>query len=248
MLCVAPRTPDVFLLATFLAAILSGATAAIAGFGIGSLLTPILAIRYDITLAVAAVSIPHASATALRCWRLRARIAWPVVKTFGVLSAFGGLAGALLYARVGSQALQITLGVLLIATAIAALSNWMKRLHPRGATASALGFASGLFGGLAGNQGGLRAGALMTFSLAPAAFVATSTAIALAVDAARLPIYVWRAGPALTTVGAEIAVATLGVVIGTLLGERLLLGLSPERFQKIVAALIGALGVWLVLR
>ena len=236
------------LLILLIVGIVSGATAAIAGFGIGSLLTPVLALRYDVSLAVAAVSIPHAIATALRCWRLRASIAWPVVKSFGVLSAIGGLAGALLYARVGSRALEITLGALLIATAIAALSDWMRRLHPRGVTASALGFASGLFGGLAGNQGGLRAGALMAFALGPAAFVATSTAIALAVDAARLPIYLWRAGSALTALGAEIGVATAGVVIGTLLGERLLLGLSPQRFQKIVAVLIGALGVWLVLR
>lgn len=236
------------LLILLIVGIVSGATAAIAGFGIGSLLTPVLALRYDVSLAVAAVSIPHAIATALRCWRLRASIAWPVVKSFGVLSAIGGLAGALLYARVGSRALEITLGALLIATAIAALSDWMRRLHPRGVTASALGFASGLFGGLAGNQGGLRAGALMAFALGPAAFVATSTAIALAVDGARLPIYLWRAGSALTALGAEIGVATAGVVIGTLLGERLLLGLSPQRFQKIVAVLIGALGVWLVLR
>jgi uncharacterized membrane protein YfcA len=43
-----------------------------------------------------------------------------------------------------------------------------------------------------------------------------------------------------------IAIATVGVLIGTLLGERLLLGLPVERFRRIVAALIGLLGVWLL--
>jgi uncharacterized protein len=236
----------ILLSALLIVGIVSGATATVSGFGIGSLLTPLLATRYDVPLAIAAVSIPHAIATAVRCWRLRASISWPVIRTFGVLSAAGGLMGAMLYTRVGSRAITVTLGVLLIATAVAALSDWMVRLHPRGVVAQGLGFLSGLFGGIAGNQGGLRAAALLAFSLPPAAFVATATATGLAVDAARMPIYVWRAGDELKGLTTPIGVATVGVLIGTVLGERLLLGLSPERFRRVIGALIGILGVWLV--
>ena len=228
--------------------VLSGATAAVSGFGIGSLLTPVLASRYDMPIAVAAVSIPHAVATAVRCWRLRASISWPVIRTFGVLSAAGGLSGALLYTRVGSRALTVTLAILLIATAIAALSNWMARLHPRGPAAMSLGFVSGLFGGIAGNQGGLRSAALLAFALPPAAFVATATATGLAVDAARVPIYLWRAGLELSALATPISVATIGVLLGTVLGERVLLGLSPDRFRRLIGLLIGALGIWLLAR
>src|SRR5688500_11839100 len=234
-----------FLILVFVAGILSGATAAIAGFGIGSILTPLLIGRLGASLAVAAVSIPHAIATAVRCWRLRRAISWPVVRTFGVLSAAGGLIGALLYARVGSRLLEIILGVLLVATSAAALSDWTRKWKPRGIVAQTLGFLSGLFGGMAGNQGGLRAAALLTFSLTPKAFVATSTAVGLAIDAARMPIYVWRAGAELLAVLAPIGAATAGVLIGTLFGERLLFGLSPERFRRIVGILIGMLGLWL---
>ena len=60
----------VFLFAVFVTGVLSGATARSAGFGIGSLLTPLLALHMDTGTAVAAVSIPHAVATPLRCWRL----------------------------------------------------------------------------------------------------------------------------------------------------------------------------------
>jgi uncharacterized membrane protein YfcA len=238
----------IFLVIVFVAGILSGVTAAIAGFGIGSLMTPLLAAQLGVSLAVAAVSIPHAIATAVRCWRLRRAISWPIVRTFGVLSAAGGLLGALLYTRVGSRALEITLGILLVATAIAALSDWTRRWKPRGIVAQTLGFLSGLFGGMAGNQGGLRAAALLTFSLTPAAFVATSTAVGLAIDAARMPIYIWRAGPALLTVLAPIGVATAGVLIGTLWGERLLFGLSADTFRRVVGILIGVLGLWLIFK
>ena len=60
-----------FLIVLFVAAVLSGATASISGFGIGSVLTPLVALRVLTPVAVAAVAIPHVLATALRCWRLR---------------------------------------------------------------------------------------------------------------------------------------------------------------------------------
>jgi uncharacterized membrane protein YfcA len=152
----------------------------------------------------------------------------------------------LLYARLSSRVLTIVLGILLLATAVAGLTGWMTRWHATGARAATLGLLSGFFGGIAGNQGGLRAAVLLGFGLAPAAYVATSTTIALLVDAARTPIYVWRAGSALTGLVVPIAVATVGVLVGTLLGERLLLGLPIERFRRIVSALIGVLGIWLL--
>jgi uncharacterized protein len=235
-----------FLTALLIVAVLAGGTASITGFGIGSLMTPLVATRYGTPLAVAAVSVPHAIATGVRCWRLRRSIDWLVIRSFGLLSAVGGLVGALLYTRVNSRALTITLGALLIATAIAALSDWLRRLHPQGFVAQGLGFTSGLFGGMAGNQGGLRAGALLAFDLSPAALVATGTATGLAVDAARMPVYVWRAASSLMAVAGPIAVVTLGVLIGTFYGERLLFGLSREAFRRIISVLIGLLGVWLV--
>lgn len=236
-----------FLLALFAVAVLSGATAAVAGFGIGSLLTPVIGTRFGMAIAIAAVAIPHAAATAFRFWRLRRAVDWRVIRLFGVLSAIGGLTGALLYARLSNRALTIVLGALLVATAVAGLTGWATRWRATGGRAATLGLLSGLFGGVAGNQGGLRAAALLGFDLKPAAYVATSTAIALLVDAARTPIYVWRAGSTLADLTLPIAIATVGVLVGTLLGERLLLGLSPDRFRRIVSAVIGLLGVWLLI-
>jgi hypothetical protein len=238
----------ILLLVLFIAAVLSGATAAISGFGIGSMLTPILATQYGMPLAVAAVSIPHALATGVRCWRLRHAISWPVIRSFGLLSAAGGLAGALVVHRFDSAVLSRLLGILLVATAIAAMTDWMKRLHPTGVTANALGFTSGFFGGIAGNQGGLRSGALLAFGLSPAALVATATATGLAVDAARLPVYLATVGRSLVSLATPIVVAAAGVLIGTFAGERVLLGLSPARFRQIIGGLIGILGIWLLAR
>ena len=238
----------IFLFGVFVLAVLSGGTAAVAGFGIGSLLTPVLAASFGTSTAVATVAIPHAAATALRCWRLRSNIEWNVVRSFGLLSATGGLIGALLYTRFSNAALTLTLGLLLLSTAVATIVDLPARVRVRGAVVGGLGLLSGLFGGLAGNQGGLRAAAMLSLALPPVSYVATATATAMLVDLVRTPIYVWRAGGVLASLITPLAVATIGVLIGTVLGERILFGLSIRQFRYAIAVLIGLLGVWLVVQ
>jgi uncharacterized membrane protein YfcA len=237
-----------FLLGVFALAVLSGGTAAIAGFGIGSLLTPLLASRFDAATAVAAVAIPHAAATALRCWRLRRAVDWSILRRFGLLSAAGSLAGALLYTRLSNASLTLTLGVLLLATSAATLGDLPSKVRVTEPVAGLLGLLSGVFGGLAGNQGGLRAAAMLSFSLPPVAYVATATATAMMVDLVRTPIYLWSAGEGLYTLGAPIAVATAGVLVGTVAGERILFGLGPRQFRRVIAAIVGLLGIWLLVQ
>jgi uncharacterized membrane protein YfcA len=236
-----------FFAAVFIVAILSGATATVVGFGIGSLMTPLLAIKFGTTTAVALVTVPHAAATAVRCWRLRAHVDRVVLVRFGLLSAAGALAGAFIYTRLGPGALTRVLGGLLLLTAVAQLTGWTSRWQPRGPVVALFGLLSGFFGGIAGNQGGLRSAALTAFGLPPLAFVASATAIGLLVDAARTPVYLWHSGHVLRTLWAPIVVGTAGVLIGTLVGERILLGLPPRRFGQIVGGAIGALGIWMLL-
>ena len=232
--------------ALLLVAVVSGATASVVGFGIGSLLTPLLAARFGTSIAVAAVTVPHAVATALRCWRLRASIDREVLVRFGLLSAAGALAGALLYTRLGAASLSGILGGLLLLTALAQLTGWSARWRPRGPLVAAFGLLSGFFGGVAGNQGGLRSAALTAFQLSPVRFVATATATGVLVDLARTPVYLWNSGSKLLPLAVPIGIASAGVLAGTVLGERMLLGLSPRRFGQIVGAAIGLLGIWLL--
>lgn len=236
-----------FFVALTLVAVLSGATAAVVGFGIGSLLTPLLALRVGMPIAIAAIAVPHAAATAFRFWRLRTAVDWSVVGGFGVLSAIGGLAGALLYTRLGGRALTLALAGLLILTGISGLTGIMTRWNPS-RVAGLLGAVSGFFGGLAGNQGGVRSAALLSFRLPPTAFVATATATGLLVDLARAPVYLWRTGAELVGLWVPIALATAGVLGGTLLGERVLAGMPPERFRKAVSVAILGLGALLLVR
>jgi uncharacterized membrane protein YfcA len=233
-------------LTLFLLAAFAGAVASVTGFGIGSILTPFIAIASGTPLAVAAVALPHAAASALRFAMLWRAVAWRVLLTFGLASAVGALIGALLQPVFGARGLTLVLGVLLVVTAIATLTGWLERRDVGRIGAIALGALSGIFGGLVGNQGGVRSGALLAFRLDPRAFVATATASALLVDLARTPVYFIRARGDLAPVATEIGVMTAGVLLGTILGERALRRIPRELFRKVVAAGVGAIGVWLI--
>ena len=230
------------------AGVSGGAVAAVAGFGIGSLLTPAFALQVDARLAVAAVSIPHVVGTALRFWLLGGRVDSKVLWGFGLTSAAGGLTGALLQAQAGVPVLTVLFGGLLLFTAGAELTGIARRLRFEGPAAWFAGGASGFLGGLVGNQGGIRSAALLGVHLQKHVFVGTATAIGLMVDGARVPVYLWRMHEPMSALGGWILLATLGVAIGTLLGSRLLMYIPEHLFRRTVAVVLAVLGTAMVAR
>jgi len=175
----------------FFAGLAGGVIAAVAGFGIGSLLTPALAWQVDARLAVAAVSIAHITGTALRFWLLGGRVDRRVLRTFGVASAAGGLAGALIQDRTATPALMVLFGSLLLFTAAAELTGFGRRMRFEGPFASVAGAASGVLGGLVGNQGSIRSAALLGAHVPKDVFVATATAGVIAGTLIGLRVLRW---------------------------------------------------------
>jgi uncharacterized membrane protein YfcA len=178
----------------FIVAFFAGGVASVAGFGIGSILTPLLAVRYSTPMAVAMTSIPHFVGTAVRFGMMRKHIDRAVLIEFGLMSAAGGLCGALLQATLAASFLSLLLGLLLLFAAIGTLSGLSRRIRFRGRAAWIAGVVSGFFGGLVGNQGGIRSAAMLGLHVPRDAFVATGTAIGLIVDGARMPVYAWLHG------------------------------------------------------
>jgi uncharacterized protein len=226
-------------------ALLAGGIAAVTGFGVGSLLTPVLALESGTRLAVAAIAIPHAVGTAQRFWMLRRHVDRRVLLSFGMASAFGGLLGALIGARVSSQALAIVFGVLLLLAGVSELTGWMQRVRWGRHAAWLAGALSGVLGGLVGNQGGIRSAALLGFDVPKESFVATATAIGLFVDAARLPVYLATQGSAIIAIWPLVLLATIGVVIGTAVGTPLLRRLPQQVFRRILGVLLVLLGAYM---
>jgi uncharacterized membrane protein YfcA len=108
------------------------------------------------------------------------------------------------------------------------------------------GALSGVFGGLVGNQGGIRSAALLAFGGDKESFVATATAVGLVVDGARMPVYLATEPNALRDNWLLIVCATAGVLVGTISGRRLLARVPESAFHRVVAVLLLALGVWMI--
>jgi uncharacterized protein len=188
--------------------------------------------------AVAILAIPHAAATGIRLLRLRSDVHRPTFRQFGVASAAGGLAGAGLQSQLASPALTLVLASLLL---LAGITELLERRVPLPQTTFWRllgGTLSGLFGGLVGNQGGIRAAALLGFQLPPRQLVATATASALLVDAARVPIYVLSAGDVIARAAPIWLVASLGVILGTFLGVPVLTRIPEATYRRILGGLL----------
>lgn len=233
----------IFTILLAVVAVLAGGIAAIAGFGIGSLLTPTLALETGTKVAVAAIAIPHFVATVQRFWMLRRHVDRTVLLGFGVASAVGGLLGALAHGRAASTALTTVFGILLILAAVSQLTGWMERVRWGRTAAWAAGALSGLLGGLVGNQGGIRSAAMLGFDVPKEAFVATATAVAIFVDLARLPVYLISDWRSMLAVWPFVLIATVGAVVGTSVGTRALGHLPQSLFRRVVAILLLLLGV-----
>ena len=226
----------------FVVATVAGAIASVTGFGIGSLLTPLLALQVDTRLAVAAVSIPHAIATALRLWVLQGQVDRRVLWSFGLTSAAGGLAGAALYGLTSNRWLTLVFGLLLLLVAASEMTGMARRMRFHGAVAWVAGAASGVLGGLVGNQGGIRSAALLGFDLSKQTFVATATAIGLFVDGARMPVYLFTQHEEILAIWAWVGLASAGVIVGTVAGSRVLARIPDVWFRRVLAVILAVLG------
>jgi len=229
-----------------LAAVVAGAIAAVSGFGIGSILTPLLANFVGMKLAVAVVSVPHFLGTALRLALARAHIDRKVLVTFGITSALGGLLGALLHVWLRSVVLGYVLGALLVFAGAMGITRLAERIRFGRTAGWVAGALSGIFGGLVGNQGGIRSAALLGFEVSKESFVATATAIALLVDIFRMPVYAVTQYRSLISTWPAMLPATIGVVIGTLAGKPLLRRIPEQWYRTTVSAVILALGIWML--
>jgi hypothetical protein len=230
-----------------LVGLVAAGVAAVTGFGIGSLLTPVVALETGTKLAVAAVSIPHIVGTAQRFWMLRQHVDRRVVAGFGIASTLGGLAGALVHVWVSSRALAVIFGVLVTLAGVSELTGWMRRVRWGRRSGWIAGVVSGALGGMVGNQGGIRSAALLGFDVPKESFVATATAIALFVDGARVPVYLATEWRDVLSVWPLIVTATVAVIVGTALGTRVLGRVPDTMFRRVIAVCLIVLGLYMAI-
>ena len=175
------------------------------GFGLGTILTPVMMIFFPTEMAIAYTGLVHFSNNIFKFLLVGKNIDKKVLIRFGLPSVIAALIGSYLLVLIDDNIVifsyyffdkkidvilvKFLISILLIIFAIIDLIPQINNLHFDKKYLPVGGFLSGFFGGLSGNQGALRSAFLVKHGLEKSVFVATTVAISSLVDITRLSVY-----------------------------------------------------------
>lgn len=245
---------ETFFIAT--SGFLAAALTILSGFGLGTLLMPVVALFFPVEAAVSVTALVHLANNLFKLVLAGRQADLGVVLRFGLPAMLASFAGAKTLGLLAHQAplteyallervmvvtpVKLTVGALLLGFVMMELlapkSGWMQfgpRLLPAG------GVVSGFFGGLSGNQGAFRSMFLLKAGLPKEQFIATGVVLAVIVDLARLPVYgamFFHSG--LPVNPGLVVVSCLSAFAGSFLGARLLKKLTLRHLRLLVGVLV----------
>lgn len=245
-----------------LAAMVASGLTLFSGFGLGTLLMPVVAIFFSVDIAVGITAVVHLANNLFKLGLLGKGAHWPVVLRFGIPAVVAAFIGAWLlgslaggaplaeYSLAGIDAtltpVKLVIGVLILVFALLELSprfaamSFDMRWLPFG------GILSGFFGGLSGHQGAFRSMFLIKSGIGKEQFIATSVVLAVMVDVARLLVYGADAVEARSEIDwLLVGVACVAAFTGAFLGVRLLGKVTLLTVQRLVAVMLVVVGIGL---
>lgn len=249
----------VICLAAFAAALLT----LFSGFGLGTLLMPVVALFFPVDVAIAITAVVHLANNLAKVGLLGRRADRGVLLRFGLPAVLAAFIGATLLASLAAAqplhtyeafgrahhvtVVKLVIGALILGfVLLEALPRFATlAIHPRWLPVG--GALSGFFGGLSGHQGAFRSIFLLKAGLDKEAFVATGAVIAVAVDAMRTAVYGVELGGDPARVHWRLAMAaSLAAFAGAWLGARLLKKVTLRTVQLLVSVLLVVVGVGLM--
>lgn len=209
-----------------------------AGFGAATILTPIAALLLDVRTAIALVACFHLLGNASRLVLFGRHLRWRFLWQFGLIGILCSLLGARISSSLSPAILQACLGgFLLCYVGWELLAPGGVRLPTAAPVLVGGGALSGFIAGLLGTGGAIRSACLLAFQLPRDAYLGTSAAIALLVDATRLPVYV--AARFLPGIGpAHVLGLAVTAAAGAWMGQRVVRRLPAAAFRRLVLALL----------
>ena len=215
---------DVMLIIACMAiTLLAAALTVPAGFGLATMLTPVVLLWLPPHEAIAVVAIIHGAHNGWKLKVLRSNINLDAVKRYGWALILGAIIGSLLQSKIPSNPLLLVVGIALIILPLLSVTEKWTKLRLGGTEDRIGGFGSGFFGGLTGHQGALRALFLQKRLPDKLAYAATASVLALVVDLTRIPIYLYFEGRGIMDEYILIIALVFAAIMGVQLGKKWLL-------------------------
>lgn len=228
---------------SFFGAILS----AIAGFGGGMLLLPFLAAAVGPDRAVPIVTLLLLMGTPFRAYVNRQDLHWPIIRWYAAGTTLGAIIGALVFLSLSVYWLLKIIGAFLIlAMAFRHLPGKKISINNHKVFLP-LGVGGGFVGAVVGGMGPFMSPFFLAAGLTRAAFVGTVAACAVWMHIVKLIVY--GDGGALDWEIVQIGVMLgLSMMLGTVVGTKVLRRLNAARFTQIVEILLILIGIWFLVR
>lgn len=254
------------MLSTALIALVAGLASLLtfySGFGLGTLLMPVVALFFPLPLAIAMTAVVHLSNNLFKLGLVGRHADLRVLLRFGVPAVLAALLGAALlgwmsglapvytYEALGQTRavapVKLVIGIVILVFVVLERSPRFAALAlpPRWMTLG--GVLSGFFGGLSGHQGALRSLFLVKAGLDKHAFIATGVCIALAIDLTRLGVYAQQWSAQAQAFDWPVVIAATGsAFLGAWIGAKLLKKTTLATIQGLVTLLLVAVALGLI--
>ena len=164
----------------------------VSGFGIGTILTPILILFIPFTQALLFIGVLHWFNSVSRTLYFKKNINWKLAFYFGIPAIITSGLGAYLVFDAPNKILNITFGLFFILYSIFIFSFTKFKLKPSKSIILTGGILTGFSAGFFGKQGMIRSAFLTSFDLPSKVFVGTSGIISLFADTSRIITYLYR--------------------------------------------------------
>lgn len=245
------------------AALVASALTLFSGFGLGTLLMPVVALFFPVEVAIAITAMVHLANNIFKVGLLGKQANGSVLVRFGVPAVAAAFLGALLltwlsdvpplyeYAALGTvlqvYPLKLVVGLLIMAFVFLDLSPRFSAIALDRKYLPLGGALSGFFGGLSGHQGAFRSMFLLKAGLNKEEFVATGVMLAVMVDISRMAIYGWDISAQHRIVEWPlVATASLAAFSGAYVGSRILKKVTIRSIQLIVSVLLAVVSLGLM--
>ena len=246
-----------------LAALLASCLTLFSGFGLGTLLMPVVALFLPVEVAIAVTAIVHLANNLFKLalvgkkadrsvlWRFGAPAVIAALLGAWLLNALSGLPTLFEYQWLGRafavSAVKFIIGVLILAFVWLELSPTFAKKTFDARYLPVGGVLSGFFGGLSGHQGAFRSMFLLKSGLDSQRFIATGVVLAVLVDVARMLVYGWNFSTNTVTIQwAMVLSASLAAFVGAYLGAKVLHKVTLRTIQRVVSVLLILIGLGLV--
>ncbi len=247
-------------LVTFLAAILTF----FSGFGLGTILTPVMILYFPVELAISFTGIVHFLNNIFKIFLVGNHVNKDVLVRFGLPAILSALIGSYILFQIDNnmilysyklfeynmevKLLKFVISIVLLIFAVIDLIPFFRKLKFEKKSLPLGGFLSGFFGGLTGNQGALRSAFLIKSGLNKKEFIGTTVVISLFVDISRISVY------SSNLIEYNISnyyllgfFAISAGISGSIIGNILLKKITLKLIQIIVAILIMLIGLGLLI-